>query len=400
MKKTRVIFAPKAGLLEKNREKQIPGFSIVIPSYMRPALLSQSLGAIINSRGINKKFKVNIYIVDATPPEHPNKGKIIRNVKEISRKSDIPIYLLQEIRGPSITNAKIEGANFCKNDRNAILVFVDTDICVRSDALLNTINKFRVNRYAAWVGRRSIWKGKGPKNNTLWKPEAMLEGRTRDGIKVERDKKGHIIKNKRGLRGKKRSIFISAIHGDYVCMYKEVYFNIGGYDVLFGNHGENVDLSVRCWRSGYPLVYDESIVVYHSIQAPYSILRKTKTSKKRRAMAIFSTPLKICYIYGTMNRPAEMIKFNRVVYEKWVKNVFKYAAKEKIPSRMIYYIAEYIDSLIDRAHLLRKSRKRAAMTPYREFMPYDIFKDLNMFKKCVADAPKKLENIRKKALLK
>ena len=181
-------------------------------------------------------------------------------------------------------------------------------------------------------------------------------------------------------------------------MYKKVYFNINGYDVLFGNHGENVDLSIKCWRHGYPLVYDENIVVYHIIKAPYSILRKSKTSKKRREMAIFSTPLKICYIYGTLNRPAEMEKFNIIIYEKWVKNVFKHATRESIPSKLIYNLAEYIDSLINRSFLLQKSRKRASLTPYNEFMPYDIFKSIVLFKRCVAEAPERLKDIRKKAL--
>jgi GT2 family glycosyltransferase len=395
----RVIFEPTSQTIGKNKQLALPGFSIVIPSFMRVDLLRQSLDAIARSNGLNKKFKASVYIVDATP-EGPRKKAIIRHVKEFSKKAPFPVHLLQELKGPSITNAKIEGAAFCRNDGNGILLFIDTDIIAMKDTLLNSLNKFKVNRYAAWIGRRSIWKGKGPKNNTLWKPERLLETRTKEGLTVQRDKRGRIIKNKRGLRTKeKRSIFISAIHGDYVCMYKEVYFRIGGYDVLFGNHGENVDLSIKCWRHGYPLVYEDDIVVYHILNAAYSIMRKAKTSKKRRAMAIFSTPLKICYIYGTLHRPSEMEKFNLVVYEKWVKNIFKYSSEEDIPPQMIYYIAEYIDSLINRAHLLERSRKKASNTPYREFMPYDIFKNLALFKECIKEAPGKLQCIRRKALL-
>jgi len=181
-------------------------------------------------------------------------------------------------------------------------------------------------------------------------------------------------------------------------MYKEAYFNIGGYDVLFGGHGENVDLSIRCWRFGYPSVYDDDIVVYHSIYAPHSIMRSGKGAKKQRARAILSTPLKICYIYGSLIKPSEMEKMDYIVYEKWVKNLYKHTSFTKIPLRIIYSLTANIDFLIDRHPRLRKSRRRAHHTPFNTFMPYDIFKDMKIFKKCIAEAPERLKDIRKKAL--
>ncbi len=44
---------------------------------------------------------------------------------------------------------------------------------------------------------------------------------------------------------------------------REILLEIGGFDEWFGNYGEDIDLYWRLIKSGYRLLYDPDIVVYH-----------------------------------------------------------------------------------------------------------------------------------------
>lgn len=95
----KIILALNLHILKKNKALGLPGFSVVIPSFMRVDLLRQSLDAIARSKGLNKKFKIAMYIVDATP-EGGKRKAILRHVSEFSKKAAFPVYLLQEQKRP------------------------------------------------------------------------------------------------------------------------------------------------------------------------------------------------------------------------------------------------------------------------------------------------------------
>ncbi|MEA2036565.1 MAG: glycosyltransferase, partial [Nanoarchaeota archaeon] len=314
------------------------------------------------------------------------KKEIIRKVKSLAKNSRIPIYILIETGNKSIVNSKIQTAEFCRNDWNDIFLIIDSDVYVDRDALDNMINVFRDNKRAAFVSGVSYWNG-GKENGKLCKPESILKTADSNGKSVARDKKGN-------LNGKKWA-YISAIHGVYFAMYKEVYFKIGGYNLLFPNHGENVELSVNCWRHGFPLVHSHLIKSQHEADAVASIMR-AKKGKTGREKFILSTPTKMFYIYP--EEPKEIERFNEIIDRKWIDLLFGNLDKYFIGRTMLRSFAEMISLFAHMRKKLDYYKKKAEKDPFK-FMPYAIFDDKASLKKCLKEAEKRIKPIWRKTFL-
>ncbi|MBU90001.1 hypothetical protein CMO94_00550 [Candidatus Woesearchaeota archaeon] len=376
MPKPIVLIKPNRKEIARYKKKQIPGFSIIIPSFKRPKLLVKCIEHILRSNSLNSNFKATIYVMDGTP-KGKQQTEIINNVKAIAKSSTLPIYLLIETGKSSIINAKIQASEFCKKDGNELFLFIDSDVYVDRNAIDNMVKTLKENSNAAFVSGVSYWNG-GKNNGKLCKPEPILETADKNGKIIARDNLGRLKKGKWA--------YISAIHGVYFAIYKKAYFKIGGYNSLFPNHGENVELSVRCWRNAFPLVYSDSIKARHESESAASIMR-AKNAKVGREKFILSTPIKMLYIYK-IKELEEIDQFYEIINKKWIDLLFADSDKHFISFNLLKTFSDMIDETVENYKELRYFRKKADNDKFK-FMPYSIFGDKGYFKKCLKEAKKK-----------
>jgi len=372
MAKPIVFLKPNKDKTEYQKRLEVPGFSIIIPSFKRPKLLLNCIKHILRSKNINRNFRAVIYVIDGTP-NGKQKKEIIKNVKELSKSSNTPVYLLIETGKRSIVNAKMQASEFCKNDGNELFLFIDSDVYLNRNALDNMVQILRENKKSAFISGVSYWKG-GKNNRKLCKPESILATVDKNGKTIKRDNKGRLKKG--------NWAYISAIHGVYFAIYKKAYFKVGGYNSLFHDHGENVELSIRCWRNGYPLLYSHIIKAQHESDSAASIMR-AKQGKIGREKFILSTPIKMLYIYSK-EKLGGMDKFYNIINKKWIDLLFGNSDKYLISDKLLTAFSEMIDEIVKNHKKLNYYRKKADKDKFK-FLPYAIFDDNKTFKRCLKE---------------
>lgn len=209
--------------------------SVIIPTYKRVEQTLKTIALLHNSEGKNGEFSLEIIVADSTPDNS------LRNSLTQAFGSTV-LYLKPEILG--IAANKNAGAKMASGQ---VLIFCDSDIEVEKDTVTETVRALQRYPKAGAVMGEVVWKG-GDESGQRDRP---------------REEDRQVVVD--------QTTFIEAIYSRYMATYKEIFFDVGGYDqVLFNMRGEGSDLSVRYWRSGYPLVFEKSIRVHHLFEAPDS----------------------------------------------------------------------------------------------------------------------------------
>lgn len=207
--------------------------SCVVPAYKRVDQTGKTIELLLGSEGVGKEFGLEVIVADSSPDDFLKDA--------LAKKFGDRITYLRPPK-PGIAANKNAGANAAKYP---ILVFCDSDMEVEKNVLSATIHSLKTHEKAAAIGGTVFWRG-GPNDGQKDRPR--LEDR---------------------LMIKDITTYTEALYSRYLATYKSVFNAVGGYDEeIFNMRGEGSDMSVRYWRAGFPLAYEEAIVVHHVFDAP------------------------------------------------------------------------------------------------------------------------------------
>jgi GT2 family glycosyltransferase len=320
--------------------------SIIIPAYKRVSQTLKTIELLFNSNGFNKDFFAELIVADSSPDSE------LKTVLD-NKLGEKIIYTRPE--KPGIATNKNQGAKIAKNP---ILIFCDSDMEVEPNTIVNTVNSLKKHPAAATVGGKVIWCG-GEKNGQLDRP---------------RDEDRMMTINE--------TTYTEAIYSRYLATYKEVFWPVGGYDQeVFNMRGEGSDLSVRYWRAGYPLVYDESIIVHHVHETEGGIIRGVSHPE----WGIAKDLLLLAYKYNIDDKSKNFANTVAANFEQFGKDGY-YRIIEGIKNN--YQFIKEVKSIIDR-------QKREMKTLYN-FKFLEIFSQKELLEKCINEAENKLLAVRKK----
>lgn len=323
--------------------------SIIIPSYKRIEQTLKTISLLLSSEGIDIQYRCEIIIADSSPDNllQETLTKNFRNNVTYTRPNK-----------PGIASNKNQGARIAKNP---ILVFCDSDMEVEKSTLLNSLKSLENNPTAGAIGGQVIWKG-GPKDGKNDRPR-------------EEDRMITIDK----------TTYVEAIYSRYIATYEKVFWEVGGYDEeVFNMRGEGSDLSVRYWRSGYPLGYDSSIIVHHVHEVEGGIIRGVQHPE----WGIAKDLLLLAYKYDILNDK----------YKNFINTVtanFKEFAGDGY-WRIIQGIARNMDLVTEVKPLIDKYKSLSKPTFKFKFL--EIFSEDKLFRQCLEESEEKLENVRKNTL--
>ncbi|MBI2029189.1 glycosyltransferase [Candidatus Gottesmanbacteria bacterium] len=319
--------------------------SVVMPTFKRIEQTKKTLKLLLDSDGIGNQCNIEFIVSDCTPDDSLEKAIL----KDFGNKIK---YTRPQYQG--ISNNKNNGAKFASNQ---ILIFCDSDIEVNKDTLLKTINALKENPKAAAVTGKVIWRG-GEKNGLVDRPSS-----DNSIVKV------------------KQFSYIDVIYSRYISTYKDVFFNVGGYDeAAFNMHGEGSDLSIRYWRSGYPLTYEKNVIIHHVHEAPFSAAIRVNSPELRVAMDL------VLLMYKYDMSSSENPNFSRVLY-----NIFK-----KYNKNASYKVLQgIVKNLPDIVRMISKidSYKASTNTLY-DFKFLEVFSNKKQFLDCIQSAEERLKAVR------
>ncbi len=323
------------------------GVSIVIPCFKRLEQTKKTLTLLYQSNGWNELYNPEVIIADSSPDQ---------SIKEMvsSFKDPTPVYKRPE--KPGIAANKNAGAEIAINQ---ILIFCDSDMEVEPETILKTIQSLQKHSTCGAVGGRVIWRG-GPNNGQLDRP------RPEDLI---------------NLIGE--TAYVEAIYSRFIATYKSVFEKVGKYDeVVFNMRGEGSDLSIRYWRSGFPLVHDPSISVHHVHDAPDSAALRVNKPELAVAKDLFL----LGYKYNNTDNDSNFVKTVAANFKQFGDTgYFKILEGIKLHLGLILESKPTLDAYKDND------------SPLFPFVFLEIFSNNNLFKKCIQNAPTLLDSVRSQA---
>ncbi|MCX6809821.1 MAG: glycosyltransferase [Candidatus Berkelbacteria bacterium] len=320
--------------------------SIIIPAFKRVGQTLKTLDLLFLSNGLDEEFMVEIIVSD---------DSLDNKLKDAIQKKfgDKIVYSQPNKKG--IASSKNNGAKIA---RFPILIFCDSDMEVEKDTVLNTITALEKHKTAGAIGGQVIWRT-GPKDGEHDRPRKEDRMITVD-----------------------KTTYTEAIYSRYIATYRDVFLEVGGYDeVVFNMRGEGSDLSVRYWRAGYPLVFDESLIVHHVHEVEGGIIRGVAHPE----WGIAKDLLILSYKYDISDDK----------YKNFVGTVI--ANFEKFGPEGYYRIVEGIGKNLDFICKVKPiiDDNKAKMKAQYDFKFLEIFSDKNLFERCLKAADKKLQNSRK-----
>jgi glycosyltransferase involved in cell wall biosynthesis len=325
--------------------------SVVVPAFKRIPQTLRTLDLLLLSEGLGTNFNLELIVADSTPDDSLKDAVSARFGQKV-------LYVKPEKEG--IAANKNAGA---KAAHNPILIFSDSDIEPESSVLQEAINALQLNPKAAAVGGTVLWRGgphDGEKDRPRIEDRMMISGNT---------------------------TYIEALYSRFLATYKDVFIAVGGYDDnVFNMRGEGSDLSCRYWRTGYPLIYSEAIVVHHvhdvtdaaAVRVPHP---EWGIAKDLLLLGykydIFETPA--CAGRDFKNFPATVdINFSLLGAEGYY--------------RMLQGIGRHYEDLIAAKPYL--DAYRAADKPAYDFKFLEVFSNPEMFQQCIDEALSKLALVR------
>lgn len=317
--------------------------SIIIPAYKRVEQTVRTVELLRASNGWGSEFEAEVIVADNSPDEE------LKQKLEAMFGGKVQV-LRQQQNG--IASAKNAGAKAAKHP---ILIFCDSDMEVEPSTIRNTLIALERCTTAAAVGGQVIWRG-GPHDRKHDRP------RPEDRMEKIHD-----------------TTYIEALYSRFIATYKKVFWQVGGYDeVAFNMRGEGSDLSIRYWRAGFPLVYDENIVVHHEYEVEGGIIRGVDHPE----WAIAKDLLLLGYKYDMFE--GSWPNFARTVGVNFAKLTDGYFL-------IIQGIGKHLDFITDVKKYLDQYKSEAK--PTYDFKFLEVFSQEKLFEECIAQAQQRIHQL-------
>lgn len=318
--------------------------SIIIPAYKRVEQTIHTISLILDSA--HNDFSFEVLVLDGSADT--------KLFAAISKQFGERIKYIP-FPNSGIAMVKNRGAKEAKGE---VIIFCDSDIEVENDTLSKSVTFLKEHSSVAGVGGQVLWRG------------GSLDGQ-QDRPRRE---------DRRKIAGETE--YVEAVYSRYFATYKKVFWNVGGYDEkVFNMRGEGSDLSIRYWRAGYPLAFDQSIKTYHVHDAPDSATRVTHPE-----WGIAKDLLLLAYKYDMVD--GEYENFAKTVaanFEQYGKNSYN-SILQGIASNLAFIAKS--KEIID--------QEKAEDKPCFNFKFLEVFSDNALFLDCIQDALRKLKEVREK----
>lgn len=322
-----------------------------MPAFKRVDQTLRTLDLLLSSHGIGSSFELELIVADSSPDT---------TLKDaIASKFGEKIMYVKPDR-PGIATNKNAGARAA---HNPILIFCDSDMEVEDNAMLEAVGALQIHKKAAMISATVLWRT-GPNDGQKDRP------RIEDRIFINDD-----------------TNFIESIYSRFFVTYKDIFWSVGGYDEeVFNMRGEGSDLSIRYWRSGYPLAYEESVIVHHVHDVPDAAAVRVEHAE----WGIAKDLLLLGYKYdmfndGFKNFPATVdIDFSPLGAEGYY--------------RMLQGIGRNFDAIVSSKPAL--DAYRAKDHPAYDFKFLEIFSNAEMLSACLGEAELRLSQARQSAFVK
>ena len=322
--------------------------SVIIPTFKRIEETLKVIRLLFASKAI-EKFALEVIVADSTP----NKELRLALKKEFK---DRILYVRPQL--PGIASNKNAGARAAHGE---IVIFCDSDMEVEEDTIANTVISLEKYKTAGALGGQVFWRG-GKRDGTLDRPRPE-------------DRRENF----------NETVYAEAIYSRYLATYKKVFLDVGGYDEkVFNMRGEGSDLSIRYWRAGYPLVFDDSIKVHHVHDAPDSAALRISHPERGIAKDL----LLLAYKYDMLDKD----------YENFAKTVtanFREFGEES-HFRIIQGIGSFLDFITEMKPKIDEEKK--VMKSVYDFKFLEVFSDKDLLQKCLSNAEELLSSARKPVL--
>lgn len=317
------------------------GISVIVPTFKRVEQTIKTLQLVLASEGVSTSFLLEIIVSDNTPDT---------SLKDAVLSLDSRIRHVRPEKN-SIAASKNAGA---KAATYPVIIFCDSDIEVEPQTLLETVHGLQKHSHAAMITGTTIWRGKSDVDGNVDRPRAEDRMLTVG-----------------------ESMYIESIYSRFVGTYKELFLSVGGYNEdIFGMRGEGSDLSIRYWRAGFPLVYEEKIIVHHIYDAEESAAIRVPHPKWGIAKDLLLLGMRYDCFDGSAKN-----------FEKTVQANFSDC--ENPAMEVLGGIAKYSDFIA--ASLPQLKEGIQAVYPFR-FL--EVFSDEELVKTCVHEAETKLHAAR------
>jgi len=310
------------------------GISVIIPAFKRLEQTEITIQKLRASKGIDTAFSLEIIVADNTPDDSL---KI-----HLQKTFGIAVTWIHPEKN-SIAGAKNFGAKQATHD---LIIFCDSDIEVEEDTIEQTLSTLQNHPTAGMVGGHVLWRG------------GEVDGQT------DRPRKEDRTYSHEG------AVYIESLYSRFVATYKNVFEQVGGYDdEVFGMRGEGSDLSIRYWRAGFPLVYEESIQVHHIFDAPDSAAIRVAHPQWGIAKDLLLLGLKYDCFDGTAKNFEATVQAN-------------FSDTQNPSYTMLEGIAQNIAFIQKSLPLLAKTAKN----PLYPFRFLEAMSDETILKKCITEA--------------
>lgn len=201
--------------------------SIVIPHYGEQKLLDACLDAV----AVNTGPPAEIVVVDNGTGHPIETDVVIRNLSNVG-----------------FAEACNQGAAAASGD---IVVFLNNDTEVQPLWLEPLTG--HLDAGAGIVGAQLVY------------PDGRI---AHAGISIYRDQRGVLVAENR--RGCYAQALVDAVTGACLAIRRDVFFELGGFNIGYWNGYEDVDLCLKARRAGYRIIYEPASVVTHheSVSGP------------------------------------------------------------------------------------------------------------------------------------
>lgn len=318
--------------------------SVIVPGFKRIDQTLRSINLLLSSKSLNN-IKIELIVADSTPD----------NSLEIALKKEFGDrlkYTRPELDG--IAANKNQGARSATGE---IIIFCDSDIEVEEDTLINTLKSLEEHKTAGAVGGQVFWKT-GDKNGTLDRP------RSEDRMEKIGD-----------------TTYVEAIYSRYLATYNKVFWSVGGYDEkVFNMRGEGSDLSIRYWRAGFPLTFDEIIKVHHVHDASDSAALRVSHPEWGVAKDLVLLAYKYDMLDGEYNNFQNTLNAN---FQQFGDKAFL---------NFLQGIGKNMD-FISRMKPVIDEEKKSLNTLY-DFKFLEIFSNKELFEKCIKEAEERINKFK------
>ena len=322
--------------------------SCVIPAYKRVDQTLLTIELLLGSEGIGSMLELELILADSTPDDS------LKNA--VTEKfADRVRYVRPDHEG--IAANKNAGA---KAASHQVLIFCDSDMEVEKNTIAQAAESLRTHETAAMVGGFVMWKG-GPDDRHKDRP------RSEDRMM----RRGDII-------------YIEALYSRFLATYRDIFWLVGGYDEdVFNMRGEGSDLSIRYWRLGYPLIFNESVVVHHVHDAPDA------------------AAVRVSHAEWGIARDLLLLGYKYSMFEEDWQSFATTVSMNFSPLgmrgsyRMLQGIGRSLEKIVEAKPKLDVFK--ATDRPEYNFKFLEIFSDIPTFDSCIAGAATRLKHVRAKA---